>query len=426
MKKLYTSILAAAIAVTASAAVAPVLEKADLKVSPVSSESFVKKETKGDFTSFAQKQVVKSVSLKKVFKANAAVDAVEGDYVMEYYWSSNGSGGWESSLVSIVPDEGVSNGYIIDGFCDFMTDAETNPFKVVYDASAKTLTSPAYPHLFDFNNGGTMLDIHAVACTVDADNYLVRDDTLPIVFNLVDELTLELDCAALYWGVKTSTGYMGFGYSQLMSLNYVNGFMEYTQLVVSNGQTTQAPAVDFFRTYAADGKLVVENFGGNGFGFPIEFDLDLVAKTASAADAVVARGILEEGGAPQDIYVSDINTNLEVPDDEVVLNGTIGEEALIEGNPQYLTSTVTIPLWAVVAQDRFSIEPVGLPAINTTMHLLYNLNDALGGVDRIETDTNNENAPVEYFNLQGVKVENPANGLYIKRQGSKVSKVIVK
>ena len=37
-----------------------------------------------------------------------------------------------------------------------------------------------------------------------------------------------------------------------------------------------------------------------------------------------------------------------------------------------------------------------------------------------------ENAPVEYFNLQGVRVANPANGLYIKRQGNKVEKVYVK
>lgn len=36
-----------------------------------------------------------------------------------------------------------------------------------------------------------------------------------------------------------------------------------------------------------------------------------------------------------------------------------------------------------------------------------------------------ENAPVEYYNLQGVRVENPSNGLYIKRQGSKVTKVIL-
>ena len=43
-------------------------------------------------------------------------------------------------------------------------------------------------------------------------------------------------------------------------------------------------------------------------------------------------------------------------------------------------------------------------------------------IDEVEFD---ENAPVEYYNLQGVKVDNPSNGLYIKRQGNKVTKVIL-
>lgn len=35
-----------------------------------------------------------------------------------------------------------------------------------------------------------------------------------------------------------------------------------------------------------------------------------------------------------------------------------------------------------------------------------------------------ENAPVEYYNLQGVKVANPEKGIYIRVQGKKVSKVV--
>ncbi len=42
-------------------------------------------------------------------------------------------------------------------------------------------------------------------------------------------------------------------------------------------------------------------------------------------------------------------------------------------------------------------------------------------ISDIEADVN---APVEYFNLQGVRVANPQNGLYIMRQGNKVTKVI--
>lgn len=44
------------------------------------------------------------------------------------------------------------------------------------------------------------------------------------------------------------------------------------------------------------------------------------------------------------------------------------------------------------------------------------------GIDKIDSD---ENAPVEYYNLQGIRVEQPQNGIYIRRQGSKVSKVII-
>ena len=36
------------------------------------------------------------------------------------------------------------------------------------------------------------------------------------------------------------------------------------------------------------------------------------------------------------------------------------------------------------------------------------------------------NAPVEYYNLQGVRVSTPAPGLYIRRQGNTATKVLVR
>lgn len=44
------------------------------------------------------------------------------------------------------------------------------------------------------------------------------------------------------------------------------------------------------------------------------------------------------------------------------------------------------------------------------------------GVENVATDFSN--APVEYFNLQGVRVNNPENGIFICRQGNKVTKVV--
>lgn len=55
---------------------------------------------------------------------------------------------------------------------------------------------------------------------------------------------------------------------------------------------------------------------------------------------------------------------------------------------------------------------------------LYKLDDG-SSVEEIES-TAAEDAEVEYYNLQGVKVENPGSGIYIRRQGSKSSKVMIK
>lgn len=50
------------------------------------------------------------------------------------------------------------------------------------------------------------------------------------------------------------------------------------------------------------------------------------------------------------------------------------------------------------------------------------------GVENIVIDSSDEDidAPVEYYNMQGVRVENPTPGLYICRKGRKVTKVIIR
>ena len=48
------------------------------------------------------------------------------------------------------------------------------------------------------------------------------------------------------------------------------------------------------------------------------------------------------------------------------------------------------------------------------------------GIDVPEADAASAAAPVEWFNLQGVPVSNPAGGIFIRRQGAKVTKAIVK
>ena len=66
-----------------------------------------------------------------------------------------------------------------------------------------------------------------------------------------------------------------------------------------------------------------------------------------------------------------------------------------------------------------------------TYTLKFNLNDWTlnvtpnGSTGAIEIVTD-ANAPAEYYNLQGVRVYDPAGGLYLVRKGGKVSKVMIK
>ncbi|MDE6071823.1 MAG: hypothetical protein K2G53_04645 [Muribaculaceae bacterium] len=64
----------------------------------------------------------------------------------------------------------------------------------------------------------------------------------------------------------------------------------------------------------------------------------------------------------------------------------------------------------------------------TSAHRFYldNIKVYSGDESSVAEIAVDENAPVEYYNLQGVRVANPANGLYIVKQGNKVSKQIIK
>lgn len=68
----------------------------------------------------------------------------------------------------------------------------------------------------------------------------------------------------------------------------------------------------------------------------------------------------------------------------------------------------------------------GTRELTHRLSFTINPNDFVDGPTAIEDiDIDSENAPVEYYNLQGVRVENPTNGLYICRQGNKVTKKVI-
>lgn len=68
---------------------------------------------------------------------------------------------------------------------------------------------------------------------------------------------------------------------------------------------------------------------------------------------------------------------------------------------------------AVVDQDGY--------VVNCTKN---EVNDYTSGVEGIEAADADQ--PVEYYNLSGVKVDNPSEGIFIRRQGGKTSKVVIR
>ena len=74
-----------------------------------------------------------------------------------------------------------------------------------------------------------------------------------------------------------------------------------------------------------------------------------------------------------------------------------------------------------------------IPAYGFTTTLYWSISDMSGylklpdNFDAVESIiSDNSNAPVEYYNLQGQKVNNPSNGMYIIRQGNKTTKVMIR
>ncbi len=82
----------------------------------------------------------------------------------------------------------------------------------------------------------------------------------------------------------------------------------------------------------------------------------------------------------------------------------------------------------------FTLTPAIIAAVNKNKEVIINSNGKLlslfypaeGESGIADIELNADDAPVEFFNLQGIRVENPESGLYIRRQGSKVSKVIIR
>lgn len=99
--------------------------------------------------------------------------------------------------------------------------------------------------------------------------------------------------------------------------------------------------------------------------------------------------------------------------------------------PLIVTPSPILMINAYPSTGVYSIDPT-----NSDMQVITTVNDSyksliMDGIivaqqTGVENINLNNNAPATYYNLQGVQIENPTNGIYIKLQGNKATKVHIK
>lgn len=156
--------------------------------------------------------------------------------------------------------------------------------------------------------------------------------------------------------------------------------------------------------WSIDNPTLCESDGDNVYVYTGEFQ-----------EGWIFQAMREKGNWMADFIVPTEATTLDNPSGSVTAMVYIPEAGL-ENNACQSSSDHS---------KAWSVEKAG------TYTLKFNLNDwtlnvtpngSTGGVE-IVTDAN---APAEYYNLQGVRVYDPAGGLYLVRKGGKVSKVMIK
>ena len=129
----------------------------------------------------------------------------------------------------------------------------------------------------------------------------------------------------------------------------------------------------------------------------------------------IFQAMREKGNWGADFIVPTEATTLETPIGSVTAIVNIPEAGLENNACQ--SSSDHSKAWIVEKAGTYTLKfDLNSMTLNVTP------TGSTGAVDLVV----DENAPAEYYNLQGVRVYDPAGGLYLVRKGGKVSKVMIK
>lgn len=164
------------------------------------------------------------------------------------------------------------------------------------------------------------------------------------------------------------------------------------------------------------------NLAWSGSNNTVDLDItDFIAAKVAEGDKLVVEYSAIAGNGFKVIYVSS-GWEWTIMPFMTSLEGYSTEYQTINLNPDNNSAEFTLAADDVAILTNSANHGVKIQGADVTVKKVSIVHKS-AGISDIVVD---ENAPVEYYNLQGVRVANPENGLYIRRQGNKATKVLVK
>ena len=420
MKKFYAFVCAVAVALTASAGPIDFAPKAkkDITKLEVSTKSF-----KTNLTN------AKRVKRASRISANAA--ALEGDkqYLEKSYSfgpneDQTAAKGWQTDG-SVILRRAEDGTYTIE---NFFTQG-INLTGGVYDAAESTLTFEPQVVASGFTDMGAEFE-SIMAVIVDNEDEFIEDH--PIVFDVdipnrnlfymcdTDDEGNATNCLGLAFMDKDNEKLGFMDWLAMIDLNEVNGMSAFTYYN-SNDERVQEKTLVY--NEVVDGNLVTTGLFGY-FGYPVTFTLNKETNTAVADNQVVVT-MGDGSGADFDFMFYNLIFNedsTKVSVGEPVETFDIIPQEGAEDVMTYIYKDFTV----VCTPYNGQMAPLVDGGIIYGFQILY-LGDIFNpttGIHDVQLDKNT-NAPVEYYNLQGIRVSEPTKGgIYIRRQGNVSTKIM--
>lgn len=426
MKKFYSTVLACALAFTAFAQ-APVSTKVEkVFTNEITSGIEVKKADLSKTLSTPSKLPFKApydltvdhalVAGKSFFHGNLTNKTNNEDY------------GYITNIEITAPDaEGnvlIKN--LLSDFFDIPTnDLQATIYNEVVGASetsegveATFLEIGLNQDLFTYD--GNTMKVYFYFKYSDGRYYI--DDTANLTFLVYSDGSLgsayqdEIDMG-IFVGFETASGFSGYTPWKGVLIVKPNATMTAERVLdINEDNQAQVESVtyDVYAEYNDEYKAVVLLNFLESYEF-VPFFVDAEAGDALAIDAVAGAVSLSQpvGEFPAGVY------------NYYFYNGETEEHIIAEAT---YTTDETTGNAVLASPEMLLMSDLGWVEyfLDIELKLPFNVNGEVSGIKEVIATEDNSNAPVEYYNLQGIRVENPAAGIYVRRQGSNVTKVLVK